>query len=246
MPMRDHEHFLFYTTQVQQDTLILDPTETHHALHVLRLREGDPVLVTDGNGSIFECRYQCLNKQGLQAQVVDKRLVPRFKTAIHLFVGLPDREAFEIILEHVTALGVERIIPVQSQNCRKEWWHDWERHLPRFQNKLISSMKQSLYPYIPSLDNPVKFDEIADTPNSVTFLADFNGDNLLNTLNKIALRSDCQTISCIIGPPGGFTDEEVNVRKSQGAILVKIAPTRLRTELAATVLCGQIVGTIGN
>jgi RsmE family RNA methyltransferase len=151
-------------------------------------------------------------------------------------LGIPDKEPFETILEQTTALGVSRIVPLVMDHSRKPWWESWEKILPRFTSKMIVSMKQCLYPYIPQLDKPVCLTEIINTCSRPLVIADQHGEILRDDM----LASQTK-LSCLIGPPGGFSDKEKREFESHTPLTVKIAQQRLRTELAATVLCSRIM-----
>ncbi|NLE01415.1 MAG: 16S rRNA (uracil(1498)-N(3))-methyltransferase [Fibrobacter sp.] len=234
--MRHFDHFLFYAGTIGNDLVTLDQTESHHALKVLRLKSGELFNVTDGNGCIFTCKYNKEVKNTIQGIIIEKKAVPRHPFRITLYIGLPERDPFENIIVDCAALGVLKIVPVINKFSQKAWWdNSWEKQLERFKNKMISAMKQSLYPYLPDLSAPVHFDTALTDVSGSSIVADAEG-TWLHTLDTF----DNNDISCFIGPPGGFSDEELGKMRVQGFHFVKISPTRLRTELAAVVLCAQI------
>jgi 16S rRNA (uracil1498-N3)-methyltransferase len=239
--MRDHEHNLFYRAPVNTDnTFTLDASESNHAASVLRIKIGQQIQVTDGNGAIYDCLCTSIDKRSVSCDIVDKRQIPRITPEVTLLIGLPDKERFETVLEHATALGVSRVIPLAAEHCRKPWWGAWEGLRQRFLSKMIVSMKQCLYPYIPRLDAPTPFREAIDKCEGVLFVADQNGKCLRDT-DILPHKKIC----CLVGPPGGMSDGEMMTLKSYTAIpvaTVSIAPARLRSELAATVLCSRVIG----
>ena len=74
--------------------------------------------------------------------------------------------------------------------------------------------------------------------DGLVFVADMNGEKLGKSLDELTL---LDTVSCFIGPPEGFSTEELDGLKKHGAKLIKLSDKRLRTELAATVFAGNIV-----
>ncbi len=250
--MRDGEHHLFYSNAVIGDinnvndinTITLDGNESNHAVSVLRIKVGQRIRITDGNGTIYDCQCANVDKRSISCRIVDKRHIPRIVPELTLLTCLPDKERFETVLEHATALGVYRIVPIAADNCRKPWWENWYGLRQRFLSKMIVSMKQCLYPYIPILDAPTPFSEAVAGCVGALFVADINGESL-----KDDMISPHKKTNCLVGPPGGFSDAESTFLKSLTAIpvtTVKIASTRLRSELAATVLCSRIVGAQPN
>jgi len=234
--MKDTEHYLFYSREIIGDNIILDESETVHAVSVLRIKEGDKIQITNGSGTVFECECAERLKKTLLCKIINKTVIPRITPELTLLIGIPDKEPFEAILEQTTALGVFRIIPVIMDHCRKPWWESWDKTLPRFTSKMVVSMKQCLYPYIPQLDKPVYLSEIIESCEKPIVAADQHGkilqDDMLISQTKL---------SCLIGPPGGFSVEEKRTLESYNTLTVKIAQTRLRTELAAVILCSRIM-----
>ena len=162
-----------------------------------------------------------------------------------MLVGLPDRAAFETLIGDLTALGVSRITPLVCRYCQVGWW---ERSAgsgklsDRFRSKMLAALKQSLYPHLPRLDPPLPFESISSAFSGNCLVAD-PAPGLQHFSEALdAMRNQSPSFTCLVGPPGGLAPEESAVLKTLGAVFVKLAPTRLTTELAAAVLAGGIIG----
>ena len=241
--MRDYRHFLFFTEQVESDRLYLDTFETRHAVAVLRRDKGDAFIATDGHGTIYECRVESIVKKQLTGLIVGRTLVPRHSCSLHMLVGLPDRAAFENLITDLTVLGVVRITPLVCRHCQGGWWErdaDGERLSERFRSKMVAALKQSLYPYLPRLDPPLPFENIGSAVSGTFLVADPEGAPVAEALN---MYPPAAVLVCFVGPPGGFSPEEQTSLKALGATNLRLAPTRLTTELAAVVACSEIIGT---
>ncbi|MCL2219195.1 MAG: 16S rRNA (uracil(1498)-N(3))-methyltransferase [Chitinispirillia bacterium] len=234
--MRDSDHHLFYSNNITGGTITLDSGEVNHAVSVLRITTGQPIRITDGNGTIYECQCADIQKQSITCNILNKTTAPGIIPELTLLAGLPDKEHFETILEHAAALGVCRIVPLIMDHCRKPWWEAWDKSSQRFTAKMIVSMKQCLYPYIPVLDDPISLDKIIDTCDKPLIIADQHGKKLSD-----ADISPYKKLSCLIGPPGGISENESKLLESRGLLTVAISSTRLRTEVAATALCSRIM-----
>lgn len=230
------DHFLFFIEKQERNTVYLNESETHHATSVLRVKNGDLLSVTDGKGMIFTCRINEMIRGKIVATIIDKTQVERSGCEINLFVGLPDRDVFEQMIVDLTAMGVVRITPVISQNCRKPWWEKWEKFEERLTEKMVSAIKQSLNAFLPVLDKPVKLKEVPEHIDLPCFIADQHGMPVYNALNP----KSKSKVSCFVGPPGGFSETEMEWFKRRDYQFVKIAHNRLRTELASVVLVSQI------
>jgi len=237
--MRDVEHHLFYSNDISGNTVRLDSGESNHAVSALRVKAGDRIQVTDGFGTIYDCECADTAKQSVSCEILGRAVIPRITPEMILLVGIPDRERFETIIEHAAALGVSRVVPLDMEHCRKPWWGAWDRHRLRFASKMAASMKQSLYPYIPRLDEPARLIDVIDTCDGPLIVADQDGKVLSDADLRLLAG---EKLYCLTGPPGGISESESKLLESRGAVTVKIARTRLRTELAATILCARVAG----
>ncbi|MBN1575264.1 MAG: 16S rRNA (uracil(1498)-N(3))-methyltransferase [Chitinispirillaceae bacterium] len=230
-------HTFFFTEDLTVDRAALDPAETKHAVSVLRLKPEDPLQLTDGRGRRAVGMYQTVIERKMRVQIIERTTMERRPPFINLFTGLPDRDAFEEILLDATALGVVRIVSVAAEYCQKKWWVDWEKLIPRFHRKMIVALKQSHSCWLPELATPCSTADAAASAAGTVLVADPQGE----PLNAVMPIDPAVPLSCFIGPPGGFSEKELQLF-DRSSIRVRIAPARLRTELAATVLCAQLIG----
>jgi 16S rRNA (uracil1498-N3)-methyltransferase len=240
--MRDHRHFLFFSERIEADRIFLDADETHHCVTVLRLSRGDPFFATDGKGTLYECAFESIVHDELAGTILSRMSKPRETRILRLFVGLPERAAFEALLGDLAALGVARITPLVCTYCQQPWWAGkWEKLSSRFRGKMVAALKQARSLYLPHLDPPLSFDHGLETAGGgLRLLADPEG----KPLSKVGdgFWQEHSSIAGFIGPPGGFSRKESAMLLEQGGVPVRIAVTRLTTELAAVVLCGQVLG----
>jgi 16S rRNA (uracil1498-N3)-methyltransferase len=239
--MANPEHSLFFISHVDEKTAVFSEEERHHALSVLRKDPSGFIQATDGKGTIYTCSL----REGTAEAVVEAlRIQPAPMPRIHAFIGIPDRDAFEEAVTNLAALGIVGITPMVCQYCQKKWWETWEKHRERCHKKMVAGIKQSLNAWLPELKAPTEFDKVLDTVRSFSpkrcIVADADGMPLGPALDGLAAPTDT---ACFIGPPGGFSQNEKDELKSSGFVFVKIAHTRLRTELAAVILCAQALQT---
>jgi len=233
------DHFLFFSDTVSGDTLKLDSEETRHAISVLRVQAGDKIFVTDGIGWIYFCRIEHIDKKSCTTQILERKAQEPPQPAMHFFVGIPEKEAFENTLLGLVPLGVMHITPVICQTCQKKWWKkQWEKQATRFRKKMISAAKQSWNGWLPQLNGPIPFESAVAKVGNNVLVADERGETLDRLSGNI---HSCDVLSCFIGPPGGFSDEEREIFLRKKAHCIKLSDRRLRTELAATILAGNIV-----
>jgi 16S rRNA (uracil1498-N3)-methyltransferase len=228
--MREFDHFLFYAVRIDNNTVILDENDTRHAVKVLRLTQGDTFQVSCGDGVIHICSLGAISGSCAHGTIIDSKATQKITPEFNFFVGIPDKDAFESIVTDLTALGVNSITPLISSQCQKNWWENkWEKHDERLRGKMIAAMKQSLYPYLPDLNKPRILDSSC-FQNGLCITADYNG------LSRITIDTSISRINCFIGPPGGFSTDELDIFNQNGFSFLRLGQTRLRTELAATAM----------
>lgn len=233
------DHFLFFSDKINDDTLILDKDETTHALSVLRIRIGDSIFVTDGKGTIYFCSYSSLVSNCCLLKIIKKKKQESTLPHLNVFVGLPEKESFESVLTALVPLGVMSITPIVCKYCQKKWWSKkWDKHTMRFQKKMIVATKQSWNAWIPILNEPVSINSAVSMANETIIVADEKGAPFVS-INKNLIKP--KALSCFIGPPGGFSDDELSNLQKAGGLFTKISKHRLRTELAVTVMVGNLI-----
>lgn len=216
----------FYSTHIDSDRIILSKEEAHHALRVIRLKEGDRVGVFDGKGSIYDCVISVLNKQvgELSIDNIERAALPPSKLSMYI-APTKNIDRFEWFLEKATEIGVKEITPmISSHSERKKVRYD------RLEKVLISAMKQSMNPFLPQLNPIIHFDEAlqlnSGSDRFISHCEDRKKEKLFDELNYH------NATSIMIGPEGDFSSTEIDKAESMGWIGVSMGKQRLRTETA--------------
>src|SRR5687768_16544139 len=95
--------------------LTLDEREARHDLKVLRVREGERVVVLDGAGQHLECEVAGHERESLTLRVLERKTIPPPRCAITLLQAIPKGKIIESIIQKATELGVTRIVPILSE-----------------------------------------------------------------------------------------------------------------------------------
>lgn len=225
------KHFLFFSETIADETLVLGNDEVAHMTSVLRFKEGDPISVTDGAGTIYSCTVEKLKKSNALCSIQSSQFIKRPSPQIHMYISLPDKDRMERVCEQLPPLNVSKIIPVVAEHCRKPWWSTrWYKSEERFNRIIVSSMKQSFNPYITSFQEPISFDDALVEAQGTVLYGDEDGKKLSQLKPVLTER----TTSIFIGPPGGFSECERTNFIERAAHPFNLGLYRLRTELAAT------------
>lgn len=199
----------------------LDGRDRHHLERSLRLRAGDELTVSDGRGKWRLCRFGS-RLEPIGPINVDAAPEPAITIAFALVKG--DRN--EWIVQKLTEIGVDRIVPFAAERCVVRW--DAEkasRNRERLELVAREAAMQSRRSWLPSVEPLAEYADVAATPGAV--IADRDGQP--PTLARPV---------ALVGPEGGWSGAE----RDAAVPHMTLGPTVLRAETAAIVagaaLCG--------
>lgn len=209
----------------------LDPEESGHCARVLRLKAGDILHVTNGEGWLFEGHLLDNNPKACKLLIEVKNFVEKNRANIHLAVApTKNNGRFEWFLEKATEIGIDEITPLICRHSERQ-----DLRVDRLGKVITAAVKQSLNAYHPSLYGPVSFhDFMKQETTSQKFIAYVDEGH--RTHLKEAYKPGCPAI-VLIGPEGDFSKDEIGLALGKGYQAVSLGPARLRTETAAVVAC---------
>lgn len=194
----------------------VDDGDRHHLERVLRLRPGDPVVASDGLGGHRACR---LGDRGSGVLEPDGEigLDPAPVPPITICFAVPKGERPELVVQKLTELGVDRIVPFLAARSVVRWDADRAagntRRLRRVAREAAMQCHRTRLPVVEDLRT---FADVAAEPGAA--LADGGGDPPSLALPVL-----------LVGPEGGWSPEEAAVDLPR----VGLGPHVLRAETAA-------------
>ena len=225
---------LFFSDDIQDAQVRLDPEESAHCVRVLRHREGDEISVIDGRGTLYRCVLEIADARGAWARVLE-RTHGFGAHPYHLTMAVcptKNLDRYEWFVEKATEIGVDGIAPVIGERSERK-----VLKTERLRRLALSAAKQSLKAAIPQIDEPRSVrDFIAAAPAGALKLICYCFDDVERVPITDVLRRQAQSsIIILIGPEGDFSSEEAALARENGWIPVSLGESRLRTETAAVV-----------
>lgn len=231
---------LFYCKDITPEGYAtLDAEESRHAVRVLRLREGDTMHVTDGQGHLYECRVveasdkACTVETQRAASPNDTFVYreTRHAASLHLAVApTKNPSRMEWLVEKAVEVGVGEITLLDCDHSERSFLKT-----DRLERLALSAMKQSLHLTLPRIHPAVKLREwlrtFAGGTPALRFIAHCEADQPRTPL-ATALEAGRDAV-VLIGPEGDFSQEEIDLALACGFRPVSLGPSRLRTETAA-------------
>ncbi len=216
--------------QISGNTAVLDGEELHHARVTLRLGPGDRVEVIDGEGGIYDCLIQNLEKKESLLKVLSHRVEPKPSFSLTLAMGIVKGERYEWALQKGTELGASAFIPLITERTEVKVRLPWKR-LDRLQRIVVSACKQCGRARFPILHEPIRLEDLEPDAFdlSIAFWEGEWAQPLSKAKTTAPLKGRCLMV---VGPVGGFSQDEAKMLKNRGCFLTSLGPRILRTETA--------------
>jgi len=219
---------------------ITDPKQIKHIKNVLRYKAGDAIRVFDGNGFEFQGLIQNIHKDKLEIKIENKTFIKKSFPAITIAVAIPKNVKMDYIVEKLTELGADRIIPMlTTRTVVRLNEKNKPDKLERWQKIAIYASEQSQRPYVPEIGPIMQTGEVLGKSKDYDLA-------LIPTLFgerkqvKDTLKANYKSVLVLIGPEGDFTPEEVASAKKCGCVSVDLGKTVLKVDTAAIAVAGFI------
>jgi 16S rRNA (uracil1498-N3)-methyltransferase len=221
---------LFFVERLPDPSQAVDltPEDTRHALRALRLREGDPVALSDGAGRAGRGVLVGHAAGRASVRVEEVGLVDRPSPSIAVALAPPKGDRLSWAVQKLTEVGVDRIVLLASERSVRVL-SAGDAGLARQRAVAREAAMQSHRPYLPEVLTGELFGDVGG--EWVRVLLDPIGDVRVSE----ALPEAAACVELLIGPEGGWTDGELDRARGAGAAIARLGPTILRTETAAVV-----------
>lgn len=214
---------------------ILCPEESQHCVKVMRHREGDKIVITDGKGMRYDCTLIRADARGCEVSVDESTEVPDRPYRLRLAVApTKNIDRFEWFVEKAVEIGVTHITPIETENSERT-----RVRIDRLERIITAAAKQSLKYHLPVIDEITPIGKLLEDDTSeqkfILHCADTPKPHLMN-----ACHAQTDTL-VLIGPEGDFSPKEVLKALEMGYKECTLGPERLRTETAAVVATNIVV-----
>ena len=213
--------------------------EGRHAAAVRRLRVGEVILISDGNGTAVRGPVATADKSGLSITVAEVLYSPLPPVKYVAVQALPKGDRAELAVEMLTELGIDEIVPWQAERSVVRWAPDrTERGLTRWRATAREAAKQCRRFRVPIVTMPMTTAELAlrIAQTDLTVVLHETAPTPLGVLEVPASGE----VMFIIGPEGGLTEEEVGIFTAAGGRAALISDAVLRTSTAGVVALAQL------
>lgn len=260
-------YFIEQASCLSGEIVALSADESHHLVRVMRAKVGETVSLFNGRGAEWDGVVTAISRGAAQVRVVMQRpQLPEMLPRVTIAVALPKGERQKILVGKLTELGCNSLIPLQT--TRSDFVVN-AQVISRLKRYVIESAKQCQRCFLMKITESQSFEKVAnnffaadnkkiDSATTLRLLAHPPSDtdcgqrrivdyfqNFKNFQKNQNEHESCasrmpQEVFILLGPAGGFTEEEVQGALSRGWKPLDLGTTRLRTETAAIAAMAKI------
>ena len=224
----------------------LPEAAAHHAANVLRLREGEAIVLFDGTGGEWRARVATLAKRTVRVAVERHDPVEREATLpVTLVQALSSAERMDYTVQKAVELGVAAIETVVAEKSVARLSGERAEHRADHWRRIaLSACEQCGRNRIPKIAAPVAFSswQRQRRPEPVKLLASPGAARSL----REALDASPASVVVAIGPEAGFSEREEAAMDAAGFMRIHLGPRILRTETVAPAILAAINALAGD
>lgn len=241
--------FFVDQTAIKENMIEVVGNNFNHIKNVLRLSVDDEIIINDGQGYDYKCIISTMDQNGICASIKEKlESTAEPFTKITLFQSLIKGEKMEWVIQKAVEIGVHEIVPLLTTRCVVKLEGDKKiaAKIDRWNKIAEAAAKQSGRGVVPVVHKPLEMDK------AIQYIEnhDLKGFIPYEKESELGMRGVLQSQSCerfgiLIGPEGGFTEEEVTMALSHQIQPITLGKRILRSETASLVALTSILYEMG-
>lgn len=230
---------------ISEQIAIIRGEDVKHIYKVLRLKSGDKISINDCEGSEYLGEIESINKESISVILTDELAINNESPIqVYLYQGLPKASKMDLIVQKSVELGIAEVNPIITQRVIAKGEIGEFKKVDRWNKIALEACKQCKRSIIPKIKTPLEFqefiNEIKDMDLIIVPYENENGYGIKKVTSSID-KNSIHKVAIVIGPEGGFEEDEIAVLRENGAYIVTLGPRILRTETAGIVTLSIIM-----
>lgn len=229
----------YFTNNKTSNNFILSSDDTYHITKVMRMLINDKVEVIY-NQELYICKIIEIEPE-VKVEILEKKdELNELSHYITIVQSLVKEQKMDYILQKTTELGVNEIIPYEASRSIVKIDNKEKKKIERWQKIVKEASEQSKRVKVPIISNLITLSNLVKLSDyDIKFLCTVNetSQNLKKVLSNL---NENVRMLFVIGPEGGFTDEEERKLIENGFVSVSLGSSVLRTETASTFIMSVI------
>ncbi|MCU0652152.1 MAG: 16S rRNA (uracil(1498)-N(3))-methyltransferase [Candidatus Omnitrophica bacterium] len=238
-----HKFFVPEKSILKGKIIITDEKQLHHMYGVLHLKVNEPLKAFDEKGSVYSCTLESLSAEKAVLAIREKCFPEaKKKPAVTIACAIPKKSKFDDIIDKLTQLGVEKIIPLKTERVVVKLNKEKEAaRMIRWQKITLAAAEQSQRNDLVILEDVQSLKEVLQRVGNydLKIIPTLEGNR--RSLKEIFLQTQAKKILALVGPEGDFTPIEVELARKAGCIPVSLGDLVLRVETAAVAVASFLM-----
>jgi 16S rRNA (uracil1498-N3)-methyltransferase len=215
----------------------LSDDESHHLLHVLRVKVGQKIEVFNGEGGTGIASVETTGRDAVTVRILERAEQKRPGVQFALIQALPREQKMDLIIQKATELGASEILPVTTEHAVVQLKQDRsEGKRERWEKIALNAAKQCGTAWLPKISTAQSLPAFLSGHRHFDALLvcalDENTRPIRDALQSIKSRP-MASVGVLVGPEGDFSAAEMESIRAAGAIPVSLGGSVLRSETAA-------------
>lgn len=225
--------FFVSNNLIKDDRVFIDGENVNHIINSLRCKIGEEIEISTGDGFDYLCKIEEISKDLVIAKIIDcfgNESEPNVK--ITLYQGLPKAEKMELIIQKSIELGIDEIVPINTDRTIVKLAGKEEKKLARWNKIAEAAAKQSRRGKVPKVRSVINFSQAIQqaSQNNLNIIPYEKEEK--NSIKNIIKGFDGESIGIFIGPEGGFSEKEIEIAIKNNIKPITLGKRILRTETA--------------
>lgn len=236
--------FFINPANITKERGIITDQEARHISTVLRLKPGRVIALFDGNGTAYQAEITAVKKTTVETKILASHRHQEAPPFLSVAQALIKGNKMDLIIQKATELGVSALLPIITQHCDIKLAS--ASQIGRWQRIAHESCKQCDRP------TPMPCHEATPLPKLLTQVDDFSHkiifweNEATKTISDIPGLQSAQRVLLLIGPEGGFSQQEAESAINHGFSAVSLGPRILRAETASIAAMAIVQFLLGN
>ena len=232
----------YFGDSLKTDSIVkLHHELTHYVLKVLRLKTGNQIKLFNSNEGEFLGTIVSINKGDISVSVdMQVRVPSEDSVRFHIALSIIKGERMDYAIQKAVELGVTSLTPLYSRFSEvkiKNKTH-LENKLHHWERVILNASQQCGRLSLPQVRKPMNLTELIEESDTFLLLDSSGSKNL----NDVSFKKD---FCLVVGPEGGFSDEELEY-SSKKAEIITLGPRTLRAETAPVVALSILQSKFGD
>jgi 16S rRNA (uracil1498-N3)-methyltransferase len=222
----------FFVDRVRNGQATLNGEDARHLTRVLRVEAGQRYEISD-NRDVYLAEIEAAHKERVVFRAIEKLEAPAAGVRLILCAALVKFDRFEWMIEKATELGVAEIAPFEAARSDRGLEKAAQKRVERWRRIALEASQQSRRAHLPEVREPVAFETIVGESAQYRYVLDEEPGGAAIAAAIPAQRRAEDSVALLIGPEGGWTEQERAAFVAARWARVSLGPLILRAETAA-------------